>query len=386
MRRDKIYEDLEFSADFSVEDWNDLIKLKLEKYFINDTIFEKNKEVLRTELINFIGLSEKSVYFELFEWTYDLYADCIEIDKEKTIKIFADSFQDISNTDMKWMTNVLTQPDYQQFSERDKISYYFKVIDETLEGVFKPRLKLLDKLIRLKLGQDVIDNSNFDFGKIIREFPNEFENETNLFLKDPIFSISTNQWRNIAAHKSVVIKKDSVEVKYGRANIQSISMTIEEFYKITHWTQDIYRTIRLAQVFTDLNYIEEIVTELGGTENLNVRFESALLHIIHNMQIVGFEFVSTEELSDTFCLNVKGKVNHDLKSSLIHASQCLDQLSCAVYDDEFTKDNFENTRISILDDESNKLASAIIPIDIALKKAKSEISLDEYLDKMKFEI
>jgi len=386
LKRDKIYEDLEFSADYSVEDWNDLIKLKLGKYFINDTVFEKNKEVLRTELINYIGISEKPLYFKLFEWTYELCADCISIDKQKTIKIFSDSFQDISNTDMKWMTNVLTQPDYKQFSERDKVSYYFKVIDETLESVFKPRLKLLDKLIRLKLGQNVLDNSDFDFGKIVREFPNEFENEISLFLKDPIFSISTNQWRNIAAHKSFIIKKDCVEVKYGRTNIQSTTMSIEEFYNITHWTQDIYRTIRLAQVFTDLNYIEEIVTELGGTDNLNIRFESALLHITHNMQIVGFEFVSTEELSDTFCLNVKGKVNHDLKSSLIHASQCLDQLSCAIYDDEFTRENFENTRICIVDNDSNKLASATISIEIALKKANSEIDLEEYLSNMKFEI
>lgn len=386
MKRDKIYEDLEFSADYSVEDWNDLIKLKLGKYFINDTVFEKNKEVLRTELINYIGISEKPLYFKLFEWTYELCADCISIDKQKTIKIFSDSFQDISNTDMKWMTNVLTQPDYKQFSERDKVSYYFKVIDETLESVFKPRLKLLDKLIRLKLRQNVLDNSDFDFGKIVREFPNEFENEISLFLKDPIFSISTNQWRNIAAHKSFIIKKDCVEVKYGRTNIQSTTMSIEEFYNITHWTQDIYRTIRLAQVFTDLNYIEEIVTGLGGMDNLNIRFESALLHITHNMQIVGFEFVSTEELSDTFCLNVKGKVNHDLKSSLIHASQCLDQLSCAIYDDEFTRENFEHTRICIVDNDSNKLASATISIEIALKKAKSEIDLEEYLSNLKFKI
>ena len=385
MRREKIYEDMKFTADFSVEDWNDLIKLKLEKYFISNTLFEKNKEVLRTELINYIVISEKPHYFKLFEWTYELYTDCIKIDKQKTIKIISESFQDISNTDMKWMTNVLTQPDYQQFSERDKISYYFKIIDETLEGVFKPRLKLLDKLIRFKLGQNVIDNSNFDFGKIIREFPTEFENEICLFLKDPLFSISTNQWRNISAHKSYVIKKDSVEIKYGRNNIHSKSILIEEFYKITHWTQDIYRSIRLGQVFTNLNYIEEIVTELGGIENLNVRFESALLQITHNMQIVGFEFVSIEELSETFCLNVKGKLNHDLKSSLIHASQCLDQLSCAVYDDEFTKENFKNSRISILDDNLNILGSATVPIDIALKKVKNEISLEEYLDHMKFE-
>ena len=62
------------------------------KYFISDTNFERNKEVLRTELINYIRISEKPVYFKLFEWTYNLYADCIKINKEKTIKIFSDSF------------------------------------------------------------------------------------------------------------------------------------------------------------------------------------------------------------------------------------------------------------------------------------------------------
>ncbi len=386
MRRDKIYEDLLFSDEFSVSDWNTLIKLKLGSYFINDSLFEKNKEILRTEIINYIRFSEKSDYLRLFEWTYNLLKECISIDKQEAIKIFANSFQDMSNTDLKWMTNVLTQPDTTHFSERDKISYYFKIIDETIEGAFKPRFKLLDKLVNLKLRQPIIDNSSFDFGKLIRDFPIQFKNHICLFLKDPIFSVSINQWRNIAAHKSYTINKNNIIVEYGRSNIQTLTISIEDFYKIVYWTQDIYRVIRLAQVLTDLNYIEEIVAELGGTENINVRFESSLLHIVHNMQIVGFEFVSTEELSDTFSLNMKGKKNHNIKSSLIHASQCLDQLSCAIYDDKFVRDNFKNTQINIVDDELNKVGSAIIPIEIALKKAKNEISLDEYIGSMNFEI
>jgi hypothetical protein len=377
---------LKFSSDFSVKDWNLLIKFKLGKYFISDEVFERNKEVLRTELINYIGLSIEPEYFELFEWTFNLCSDCIKIDKEKTIEIISSSFQNISNTDMKWMTTVLTQPEHQQFSERDKISYYFKVIDETLESVFKPRLKLLDKLIRLKIGLNIVDNSNFDFGKIIRELPSDFDNEIALFLKDPVFSISASQWRNIAAHKSFVINKESVEVEYGRRNIQSLTMSFDEFYKITYWTQHIYRAIRLAQTLFDLNYIKEITAELGGIQNINVRFESALLQIIHNMQIVGFEFMSTEELENTFCLNVKGKLNQDLKSSLIHASQCLDQLSCAIYDDEFTRDVFKNTQVSMVNDNADKLASATIPIEIAMKKVEGKISQEEYLDNMTFEL
>jgi hypothetical protein len=110
------------------------------------------------------------------------------------------------------------------------------------------------------------------------------------------------------------------------------------------------------------------------------------LHIIHNIQIVGFEFVSNEELNDIFCINVKGKINHDVKSSLIHASQCLDKLSCAIYNDEFVRDNFKKTKICIVDDNRNTLASATISIEVALKKVKGELTLDEYLSKMEFEV
>lgn len=386
MKRDKIYEDLHFTTDFSVEDWNALLKLKLGKYFLNESILEKNKEILRTEIINYIRFCTKPEYFKLFEWTFDLYKDCIVSDKQKIIKVLADAFEDISNTDMKWMTSVLTQPDEKEFSERDKITYYFKVIDEILEGAFKPRFKLLDKLVNYKLHGNIPDNSGSDFGKVIRDFPSQVKSDAILFLEDPIFSISTNQWRNIAAHKSFTINKNDIVVEYGGNTIQSLTMSYDNFYKIVHWTQDIYRVIRFGQVMTDLNYIEEIVTELGGTENMNIRFESSLLHIIHNMQIVGFEFVSNEEQEETFCLNVKRKIDHDVKSSLIHASQCLDQLSCAIYDDKFVKDNFKRTRISIVDENRNTLASATISVEVAVKKAKGELTLDEYLSKMEFHI
>jgi len=75
-----------------------------------------------------------------------------------------------------------------------------------------------------------------------------------------------------------------------------------------------------------------------------------------------------------------------LPFTLIHASQCLDQLSCAIYDDKFVREDFQKTQINIVDEKGIKLGSATISIKIALKKAKNEINLDEYLSNMKFEI
>lgn len=386
MERDEIYRGIGFPADFSVEDWNSLIKLKFGKYFSEEKVFEKNKEILRSEIINYIRFCQKTDYAKLFDWTFDLYKDCINRDKDKIVKAIANSFYEISNTDMRWMSNVLTKPDSKKLEERDKINYYFKAIDETLEGAFKPRFKLLSKVASFKSNSIIIDNSNFDFGKLVREFPHQYLNDIDLFTKDPIFSISINQWRNIAAHKSYSINKNNITIEYGRTNIQSVTVSFDDFYKIVHWTQDVYRVIRLSQVLIILNYIEEIVTELGGTENMEIRFESSLLHIIHNMQIVGFEFVSTSKQSDTFCLNIKGKREHDLRSSLIHASQCLDQLSCAIYDDKFVRDSFQKAQVNIVNDEQQKLASATIDIAIALKMAMGEIDQKEYLSKMIFSI
>lgn len=386
LKRDKIYENIHFPVEFTVDDWNALLKLKLGKYFLDKSILEKNKEILRTEIINYIQFYAKPEYFTLFEWTLDLYKECIVSEKQRIIKVLADSFSDISNTDMTWMTNVLIQPDEQEFSKRDKISYYFNVIDETLEGVFKSRLKLLEKLVTYKLYGNIPDNSGADFGKVIRDFPNELKSEANLFLEDPFFSISTNQWRNIAAHKSFTINKNDIVIEYGRKTIQTRTLTYDEFYRIVHWTQDIYRVIRFGQVLIYLNYMEEIVAELGETENMNIRFESSLLHIIHNMQIVGFEFVSNEEEGEVFCLNVKGKIGVDVSSSLIHASQCLDQLSRAIYKDEFVKDNFKRTKVCIVDNNGKTLASATIPIEVAVNMANGKMTLNEYINNMDFEI
>ncbi|WP_242631658.1 hypothetical protein [Sedimentibacter sp. zth1] len=173
---------------------------------------------------------------------------------------------------------------------------------------------------------------------------------------------------------------------YGKNNIHTLRFSYDDFYTILHWIVDIYGVLRLAQVLFTLNYIEDIVTELGGTDNINIRFESSLLSIIQNMQIVGFQYISCEEADDTFGLNVKGKYNSDVESSLAHASQCLDKLSCALYDDDYVRDKFNKVKVCIVDDNHNVLASATIPISIALKKVYDKITLDEYINKMEFYI
>lgn len=386
MKSDELYKHLKFTNDFSVDDWNALISLKFRRYFRNDDIFNSNKELLRTEIINYIQFAKKINLLKLFDWTFLVFKECFERDEILSIKQLSDSFYEISETDLRWMTNVIIQPDPIDFSERDKISYYFKVIDEILEGVFKPRFRLFDRFINYYVRGIYYDNSKIDFGQIIQNFPDSERFSASLYLADPYFSISTNQWRNISSHKTFSIKKDSILIEYGKTSVKSLSLSFKQLKMVLNWVQDIYRVIRLAEVFISLNYTEEVVDALGGTDKIKLRFESVLMHLINNIQIVGFPFVSTIESDTTFILRLKKKVNSNLKDSIIHASQFLEYLAYAVHDDEFTRDKFTHVQVQVLDDNNDKFASATIIISSVLRKLEKDMTLDEYLQCIDFKI
>ncbi|MGK7397288.1 MAG: hypothetical protein ACNS62_22115, partial [Candidatus Cyclobacteriaceae bacterium M3_2C_046] len=121
------------------------------------------------------------------------FKECFEKDEPLSIKQLADSFYEITETDSKWMTNSIIQPNPSDFSERDKAIYYFKALDEILEGAFKPRFKLFDNFLNYYISGNFYDNSEIDFGQIIRNFPHSVSNYAGLYLQDPVFSVSTNQ-------------------------------------------------------------------------------------------------------------------------------------------------------------------------------------------------
>ena len=386
MKSDELYNHLKFTDDFSFDDWNDLIRIKFRPYFRSDNIFGSNKEVLRTELINYIKFSENPHLLNLFDWTFFIFKECFERDEKLAIKQLSDSFYEISDTDLKWMTNAIIQPNPTDFSERDKISYYFKVIDEILEGVFKPRFRMFDNFISYYTNGAYYENSKIDFGQIVQNFPSSESIPATLYLKDPYFSISTNQWRNISAHKTFTINKDSIKIEYGKKNIKTLNISFEQLKLILDWTQEIYRVIRLAEVFINLNFTKEVVDNLGGTDKIKLRFESVLMHLIHNIQIVGFQFLSTLEQDKTFILRLKKKNNSDLKDSVIHASQFLEHLAYAIHDDEFIKDKFTDVEVQVTDENNEKFASTTVKINSAMSKLEKEINLNEYLQCIEFKL
>lgn len=105
-------------------------------------------------------------------------------------------------------------------------------MDDILEGVFKPRFRLLDKFVHYRQYKVFSDNSKTNFGLLITNFLNSETTNASLYLNDPIFSISTNQWRNIASHKSYKIEKDLITIEYGRKNQLAFRLPINNLIKL----------------------------------------------------------------------------------------------------------------------------------------------------------
>ena len=380
---DKILKTLKNNRDFSVEDWNALIHLKLRSFFNNDLSFGRNKELLRTEILNYVLLGDDSAYLELLKWTFDQFNEPCKLQKNSCIDELSKHIAEVSNTDSTWLSYSITEPNINSLSKRDKTIYLFDTINNVLEKCFKPRFELLYKFSFFNESGN-FNNKSKGFGSLIKHFPKSYRNNAILYLGDPHFSISTNQWRNIAAHKTYDIKKDEINITYGTKNKKSATLTHEDLLKIVNWVKKSYGTLRLAEVLIYLNYTQEIVSNMHYPRGNEIRLESWLFHITHNMQIVGFQFVSTEEKDNTFIINFRSKKDRTLKESIIHASQCLSQLSGALESDYFLKGSYKFTQVNIVNEKSRVLASAIVEIEKAILHSEGKISLEEYSSNVNF--
>lgn len=85
-----IFETLKYDSNFTINEYNQVTKQVFFKYFKDETSFLKNKELLRTELVNYIRYITKEEHFEqLFENIFTVFNDAILKDKNKVIKELA---------------------------------------------------------------------------------------------------------------------------------------------------------------------------------------------------------------------------------------------------------------------------------------------------------
>ena len=343
-----IFETLKYDSNLTIDGYNQVTKEVFFKYFKDEFTFIKNKELLRTELVNYIKYIAKDEKFEkLFENIFKIFNDAILKDKNKVIQELASNLLTISKTDSLYLAYYIRQPkDISLYSQRELTEYYFDVICYTLESCYKPRIELFCKLYKFNQNGIFENLTSKTFGDILNSIDN-FDELT----KDAIFNLVFSQWRNIADHKDFDITKDNIQVRYGKGNNRkSEILTHTQLKEIAFYINQVYSVLRLAEVLIYLNYTDEIMA-FDKTKNMkfDIRSEASLLHIVHNLQTVGFKFHSFNDKSNIFTLNLYMKSNNHIQESIIHASQLFTKIAIAIDNDDFQRDRFNKLKINVLD-------------------------------------
>ena len=380
-----IFETLKYDSNLTIDDYNQVTKEVFLKYFKDELTFIKNKELLRTELVNYIKYIAKNENFEkLFENILKVFNDAILKDKNKVIQELASNLLTITKTDSLYLAYYIRQPkDISSYSQRELAEYYFDVIGYTLESCYKPRIELFYKIYKFNQNGIFENLISKTFGDILNSI-NNFEELT----KDAIFNIVFSQWRNIADHKDFDITKDNIQVRYGKGNNRkSEILSHTQLKEIAFSINQVYSILRLVEVVIYLNYTDEIMAS-DKTKNIkfDIRTESSLLHIIHNLQTVGFKFHSFNDESNIFILNLYLKSNNDIQESIIHASQLFTKIAIAIDNDDFQKDRFNKLKINILDKNDFVVANAITDLQSCIDFYFSKIDIRQLIKNIKFQI
>lgn len=380
-----VFETLKYDSNLTIDDYNQVIKEVFFKYFKDELTFIKNKELLRTELVNYIKYISNNEKFEkLFENILKVFNDAILKDKNKVIQELASNLLTISKTDSLYLAYYIRQPkDISIYSQRELAEYYFDVISYTLESCYKPRIELFYKMYKFNQNGIFENITSKTFGDILNSIYN-FDELT----KDGIFNIVFSQWRNISDHKDFDITKDNIQVRYGKGNNRkSKSLSHTQLKEIAFSINQVYSILRLAEVLIYLNYTDEIMAS-DKTKNIkfDIRSEASLFHIVHNLQTVGFKFHSFNDKSNIFILNLYIKSNNDIQESIIHASQLFTKIAMAIDNDDFQKDRFNKLKINILDRNDFIVANAITDFQSCIDFSFSKIDMYQLIENIKFQI
>ncbi len=376
----------ELIDNYSVEDWNATVKKHFAQFFQNEDIIDQNIELLRTEIVNLSFIFPHQEYLDLLYWTLNIYRTQIGKDKKTFIKFLAKAFSSIERADAAWMslfqTRALTD---ENCSLYDSVYQTFSDIDAILEGCYKPLFQILyGAVVKSENGGYPSNKKRIDFGEMRSKFPLKFQTVAKLYLEDPQINLPINQWRNIAAHKTFTVKSDTeVELKYGIKlpyKIQIISPDI--LREILSWVINVYITLRLANVIICFEYMEDIHPLIS--EKPNIRLDQWLTGLCHNLAIVGFPCMATEESSETYILVLQNHYKKPTRDAIIHASQALDQLSTALTADLLIKGKYKYAAIKLLDSEGNYLAKAAVKISDAISLTKGELKLKDYIERVDF--
>ncbi|MFH1235432.1 MAG: hypothetical protein V1685_00650 [Parcubacteria group bacterium] len=370
---------------YSVEEWNAAVREQFSPFVRRKSILTRNRDILRTELVNLARVVLHTEYVVLLKRLVRLYRRVFYQDPVSTADLLRDSLAEVTRASENWIglfrEHVSRSP---AKVPHDRVHLLFEQLDAMLEGTVKPYLRLAHAFAAHdQSGTFPADLDRKDFGQLLDYLRPTLGKPGDLILTVPVLGTTINQLRNIAAHRSFkMIDRETIEVWWGRKQIKTRRLRTANLELVLAWAIRVLAVLSLASVIVYLEYMPEI--DARGTPDVTLRVESWLVGLTHNLGIVGFEVVDWEERETAFRLSLRNRLDRSLTAALIHASQDLDQLAMAVDADPTRRDSVELIAVDLLDRNNQLIASAEISILDALAYTRGELSDKDRLDKTRF--
>ena len=385
MTLNKLLKDYSFPQEYTINDWNDLTYKEFGRFISNREVIDKYLPLLRTELVNLAQCEATTKGKQLLENIFNMLVSIIEKHFDSIIPNIKKSIIVLGETDKSWMTLSMIQPDLSDLNKQDKLIAKMNIYESMIETCYKYRLAFIFSV--LKYDDDCIwDNiDNVDYKALMPKIAKYYTRSIiSGISKYSSKEIPINQIRNIIAHKSYKIVKEEIEVTYGTSTKKTCNFSLEEFDAILTTINMNYKCMRLAEELIGFRYSKNLFNVT--IDPSSIRFESKIVHTIHNLAIKGFKFDQYKSEGSVFILKLKkDSAKEQLLADTIHSSEQLLNIAVNIYEDEQMKD-INKIVIEIYNLNGTYMASSSVDLSDAMKFAKANCSLDDYIEKIQFDL
>jgi len=348
-------------------------------YFRRKQQLQTSIDSFHVELRNLARIARYPEYLDLLAWCLRLHRRVLRGDRRRTYDAMLMLFGNMQASADRWMSMFETaSPLDPSAAVQDHVYQLFTTIEGVAEGCFKPQLQIMCSFAQRDANGAWPDLTEVDFGRLVGDFPNNLRASAQLLFADPEFGVSVNQWRNIAAHKAFnLVGPMTIEVRYGRKNVQTLRLGVHRLRRVWHWLLRIHTAVRLANTITYVEHMPEL--HAIGIPMPAMRMSATVLQVAHSLSTVGFESIAWDCRGCDGVLLLKDRMNRQLRKALIHASQMLVELAVGVLCDPATRNRLKRVGMTLVRPDGSRFGTALVSVQIADEYSRRQLSMKEYV-------
>lgn len=366
--------------DPDVANWNAAVRRELGPFVRRKSILSRYREILRTELMNLRKIESNLECMKLLLRLVRLYRRELTVDPVHSLQQLIALFPGTVTADENWMSLFMRAEQPSSKSIQDVVHAQVDWMDVVLEGCHKYHFRTFYAFaLRNHSGRFPTGVIAKNYGALVGGLPKPVRSEFCFLCEDPEHHIPVNQWRNIAAHKSFVLRSSrTLDVTYGRdPNQVTLRITTASLRRTLDWSIQALNTLRLASVIVYLEFMTDL--HEAGLPEPTLRLDSWLTHLFHNLRLVGFFGLSHCVKRDIFTIDLIDTQRRPVRDAIIHASQVLDQMSVALDSDPTVRPRPERAEVRLVDDTGAVVAGASVKTADALAHSEGKSTLEEYI-------